>query len=71
MANWFEVQARRTTQAEARAHFARPTTEVDARATGHWSCWLPSTTDRDEVIARHGNPEIAAIPLMVRNEISF
>jgi hypothetical protein len=33
MAN-FEVQARTTTQAEARAYFARPTTEVDARATG-------------------------------------
>lgn len=71
MANWFEVQARTMTEAEARAYFARPTTEIDARASGRWSCWLPSTTDRDEVIARHGNPEIAAISLVKRNEISF
>jgi hypothetical protein len=33
------------------------------------SC-LPSITDRDEVIPRHGDPEIVAITLVERDEIS-
>ena len=72
MANWFEVRAGTMTEAAARAYFgASNYLKSIARASGRWTCWLPSITDRDEVIARHRNPEIAAILLMKRNEISF
>ena len=72
MANWFEVRAGTMTEAEARAYFGRPTirSRWPAQAVVELA-GLPSITDRDEVIARHGDPEIVAIPLMIRNEISF
>jgi hypothetical protein len=32
---------------------------------------LPSITDRNELIARHGDPEVGAIPLLKRKSICF
>jgi len=47
-----------------------PPKSADNSAT-LWRHALPSITDRDEVLARHGDPEVGAIPLVKLDEILF
>jgi hypothetical protein len=44
---------------------------ADSATTAVGSYGLPSRTNRNKIIARHGDPEVGAIPLMKPNEISF